>query len=730
MADGPRHRPPGWLLGTIVFWWVLFFLVQAAERIFLLREAASLELPSPGTLVATMLTGARGDLSVASLAVAIGLLGAALVTVPWALLASRGGWAGAARTFRRGLTAGCWTLGVLGLLLVTVDMAYYGHNRQHLDAVFFDYIDELVSRAPAATPNGEEARGGRQAVEQTRAELGDAGKWAVRLGTFAALQAAVIAAWWWLFRRRLAPRLARLASTSPRAAAGGLCLCLVAGATGLHPKGPWAIARAGISSTTYYALAQNPVWQSGEAWLFAFGPNQQAARVRAERIMPLDEAIRVTRRAVAPAGAFASAQYPLVRRTDAAAGRADGPRRLNVLLIFVEALDRRFVGPRLTPFLDRWSREAVVFDNFFSNGQLTHHGLFSSLCSHLSGLGKSPIKVRYTHDYLCLPALLQSAGYWTEMVIGYNRDHHQDHTALFLARNGVRQFLDEGNFPPAAERRGLGVTDGALFDQVGRRIAALQAAREPFFLTTLTLSMHHPFTVPLVHPDVAALARDPDRYLATLRYTDAELERFLTGLQRDGLLADTLVLVLGDHGRHEVLGATDEERWLGHHLTPLYVWLDPARRPALGFRPRRLDVVASQVDLAPTILALTGLAPSLSPFMGRDVSCVLASDCRPDNPATLLTSHSAALAGNDGILAYGLESGVLRSMDLALGNSRVVDAAASPEVAERLQRLKALVVAATLLVDQNRVWSWTEFGPALATPRAARGEAVEKAARR
>jgi arylsulfatase A-like enzyme len=264
---------------------------------------------------------------------------------------------------------------------------------------------------------------------------------------------------------------------------------------------------------------------------------------------------------------------------------------------------------------------------------------------------------------------------------------------------------------------GLGVTDGALFDEVRGRIEALRRRPQPFFLTTLTLSTHHPFVVPRSHPDVDALAREIDRYPATLRYFDLELERFMTGLGRDGLLDDTVVVLLGDHGRHEVIGKTDEERWLGHHLTPLYVWLPPALRATTGFRPRHVDVVASQIDLTPTLLSLMRLTPSLSPFVGRDLSCVMRTDCRPDNEAVLLTSHSAALARNDGILTYGLKSGVMRFTDLAFERSRDVDPAAMPDAAERQRRIKALLVTATVLVDQNRIWSWPQLGPALRAPR-------------
>jgi phosphoglycerol transferase MdoB-like AlkP superfamily enzyme len=691
----------------VVFWWGVLFLVQGAERIFLIREAARVEPPTAGVLVQTLLTGAWADLMLATLSLGVAAAAAALVSAPVVLAA---GWARASGFFRRALRVVCGAAAVLFLLVLTVDMGYYGYNRHHLDTVFFEYIDELLSRAPAASNDSATGMGTRQALAQTRAELDDVWKWTARVAAFAALQGVLLAAWWWLFRRGVGPALERWRTRAPVLSAAALCVGFVAGASGLHWQGPLAVARVGISSTTYYALAQSPLWQAAEASYFAFDASQQAMRARVEGLMPLPEAIAITRRAVAPTARFTSEDYPLVRPMALAA--AAPARGANVLLIFVEALDRRFVGPRYAPFLDRWGRDAVVFDHFFSNGTLTHHGLFASLCSHLAGFGKSPIKVRYAHDYLCLPELLRRAGYATEMVIAYNRDHHQDHTALFLARNGVRSFLDEGNFPPSAERLGLGLTDGALLDQVRQRVETLRKGGQPYFLTTLTLSMHHPFVVPSRRPEVAALLSETDRYPATLRYTDSELERFMTGLERDGLLENTLVLVLGDHGRHEVLGRSPDERWLGHHLTPLYVWMPPALRAATGSRPRRVDTVASHVDLAPTILGLTGLTPRLSPFMGADLSCVVVSDCRPDSQAVLLTSHTAGLVGDGRILAYGLKTGRLRETDLALGRPRDIERPDARDLAA-IERLKALLVSSTLLVDQNRVWSWARFGEAV-----------------
>jgi len=204
-----------------------------------------------------------------------------------------------------------------------------------------------------------------------------------------------------------------------------------------------------------------------------------------------------------------------------------------VLMIFVEGLDRRFLNRtvrniRVTPFLDRVRGESVYFEHFFTNGASTFQGLFASFCSQLPRIGVAAIRTHYGNDFLCLPAALRRGEYWTEMVIGQNRDRGHSRLGLFMARNGLDVLRDEGDFAAAAPRGRLGVLDSALFDLMRSRIATLQAGDRPFFLTTLTTSTHHPFKVPEDHPDVRALRGEPDRYVQALRYLDIELERFFT----------------------------------------------------------------------------------------------------------------------------------------------------------------------------------------------------------
>ncbi|HET8579900.1 MAG TPA: LTA synthase family protein, partial [Nitrospiraceae bacterium] len=463
-----------------------------------------------------------------------------------------------------------------------------------------------------------------------------------------------------------------------------------------------------------YTLAQNPILYASEALRATIDSRLRSGQPGGLDIMPLDEAVRVAQEVLRQGETFLDPRYPFVQEVAPRRGvRFDRPA--NVLLIFIEALDRRYLdrtirGIRITPFLDRLKDQSLYFSHFFTNGVQTSRGLFASFCSYYPEQGASAMKTRYTHDYLCLPSLLAKGGYRTEMVISQHRDLNRLH--LFMARNGLQQLFDESDFPAGVERFGLGITDGALFDFIRTRIEALQDSRRPFFLTTLTLGTHHPFAVPQAHPDVQALQAEPDKYVAALRYLDLEFERFFSNLLRDGLLKNTIVFILGDHGRHEPVGQTEFEKQAGHFMAPLLVWMDKSLRSPATYRPRTVSTVASQVDLAPTILALNGLAPRISPFLGRELSCVLTTDCHQDNVAFLSSVYDdlIGLADIDGLMLYSLRKEALYKTDLTLEGPVVQKAVADPDVALRFRRLMALYVSSNVLLERNRIWSWKELG--------------------
>ena len=702
---------------TLVFWWMLFVVIQQAERFFLLPEAWALEEPPASLLAKTLLTGLRADLITATFGILLAAgLGGVLGLLLTVLTRYRDVPLPTGVCHRRGLTGASVLMGLLLMTLLTVDMGYYGYNQQHLNFVFFEYLDDLFAQQTGEAEAMETVAAASQATKQTGAELQESEKWGKRLAGFLLMQSVAIVALWLVFKLLVHPVLARWELMYPTETNVVLALSLVAGAFGLHPQGPYAIRIAQISSAAYYTLAQNPILYASEALRATIESRLNGAPPPLDA-MPLEEAVRVAQDTVGRGALFPYPKYPLVRRVEAGSSVRFG-RPTNILMIFVEGLDRRYLGRtmqgyQVTPFLDRLKDDSVYFEHFFTNGVQTSRGLFASFCSYYPRQGTASMKTRYTHDYLCLPSLLRKAGYRTEMVIGQHRDLNRLH--LFLSRNGVQQLLDESEFPAGAERLGLGITDGALFDLLHTRIEAMQQEKRPFFLATLTLSMHHPFAVPLTHPEVKALQMEPDGYVAALRYVDLQFERFFSELRQRGLLKNTAVFILGDHGRHEPVGRTEMEKQAGHFVAPLFIWMDESLRTPETYHPRAVSAVASQVDLAPTILAMNGLTPRVSPFLGRDLSCALIRDCLQDNIAFLSSVYDdlIGLADRDGLLLYSLRTETLYHADLKLDRQAVSRSTTDPDVADRYHRLLALYVSSNVLLERDQIWSWKELGAEL-----------------
>jgi hypothetical protein len=727
---------------------MLFLIVQQVERLFLLPETLHLEIPSFSLLLKTLFIGMRADLIVATIGLLLAVLLAGLVAPVARLIASGfGNPLKFGEIFDLAMVACCFLVSLSLSMLLLADMGYYHYNRQHLDLVFLEYLYDTVSGVlGSGLPSF-------QALQQTSAEVEQGRKWGARVVAFLLTETGAIFVWWLCWRRLIQPFLNSWITLrpSPLQFNSLLLVGLVAGAAGFSPKGPYAIRIANVSSAAYYTLAQNPILYATEAlraaidsrlkedkpleglmawdnWVpTAMGSGIQSAAHTATvaadpGAMSLDVAVREVQAFLDKGGKFPYAEYPLVRETETGLATSAGDRK-NVLLIFVEALDRRYLGKTVngiavTPFLDRLKQDSVYFEHFFANGTQTPRGLLASFCSYYPRRGFPAMKVFYTHDYLCFPSLLRDAGYHTEMVIGFPRDI--DRLQLFMMRNGFQQVLDETDFADGGTRMGsgpsLGRPDGALFNFLRKRIEMLHGSGQPYLVATETLTTHHPFAVPDEDPEVHTLLHSqPDGYVAALRYLDLEFERFFTRLHQDGLLKHTIVFILGDHGRHEAHGQSDLERQIGHFLSPLFVWMDESIRTQSTYRPHVVSTVASQVDLGPTILAMNGLVPRLWPFLGRDISCLLIRDCLADNAAYLSSVYGDELIGladRDGLLLYSLRSARLTQTDLALERSVVPDLSAL-DIAAKYRRLQALYITSNALLKQNRIWSWKYFGDRL-----------------
>jgi len=327
----------------------------------------------------------------------------------------------------------------------------------------------------------------------------------------------------------------------------------------------------------------------------------------------------------------------------------DFPGRYNVLLLSIDTLAARHLGahgyPRATsPFVDAWFGEGgTIFERCYTAATTTgpsHMTLFTGLSPSVHG-------VHGRTYFRGLPEAVPTL-------------------ALAFARAGFATGAVTENGPMGAYRgfsRGFGSykenKSAAVRDIQGHVETTLEAGRawlernrdKRFFLFLHTFQVHAPFAPPPAYRKLFAgdgldAAREIGvppklravRYDREIRYTDDALRSFLEGLERDGLLADTLVILLSDHGEefaeHGLLG-----HGAGIYDEVLHVPL-MLRGPGVP-AGRRVPVPVSHVDFTPTVLELAGVKGP-APGAGRSFAPLVAGSPEAEPPAPAIYSEAWA----------------------------------------------------------------------------------------
>ncbi|MBX3673682.1 MAG: LTA synthase family protein [Burkholderiales bacterium] len=328
-----------------------------------------------------------------------------------------------------------------------------------------------------------------------------------------------------------------------------------------------------------------------------------------------------------------------------------GPeKRLNVVLVSVESLGAEFVGALgdrrgLTPNVDRLAREGLFFSRVYATGTRTVRGLEAISLSIPPTPGYSVVKRPNNEHLRTLGEVFDEKGY--ESLYVYGGYGYFDNMNHFFGSNGYT-VVDRTAIPAADihHENVWGVADEDLFTQALREADRRHAAGRPFFAHVMTTSNHRPFTYPAGRVDLpSGSGRE-----GAVKYTDWALGDFIARARERPWFGDTVFVILADH-TSSARGKSDLPVE-GFHI-PLVVY-SPRHVPA-----GRVDHLASQIDVAPTLLGLLGFTYR-SRFFGQDI-------------LTEGATHQRALLGNYQTVGY-LEDGLLVELR-PKGAWRVVDPA-------------------------------------------------------
>jgi phosphoglycerol transferase MdoB-like AlkP superfamily enzyme len=284
-------------------------------------------------------------------------------------------------------------------------------------------------------------------------------------------------------------------------------------------------------------------------------------------------------------------------------------QRLNVVLIMVESLSADFLGvfgntKNLTPNMDRLSTEGLLFTNLYAIGTRTVRGL-ESLSAALPPLpGQSVVRRPNNGNLYTLGSVLRDHGYATKFI--YGGFGYFDNMNAYFAGNGY-DVIDRSSMP--SEKVGFanvwGVADEYLLDRALEEIDAGDAAGKPVFAHVMTTSNHRPYTFPAGRIDIPSkTGRD-----GAVKYTDYAIGRFIEQARKKPWFDKTIFIVMADH----CASSAGRERL----SIPKY------RIPAIILAPKHVtpghyDRLASQIDIAPTLLGMLHLNYA-SLFLGQDL---------------------------------------------------------------------------------------------------------------
>ncbi len=332
-------------------------------------------------------------------------------------------------------------------------------------------------------------------------------------------------------------------------------------------------------------------------------PQQEAAALLASEIEDND-------------AAAASAQPFNIKRA------IDNPgteKRLNIFLVMVESLSADYLGTfgnrqGLTPNLDRLAEESLLFTRFYATGTRTTRGLEAVTLSIPPTPGRSIVKrIGHESGMWSLGNIMQARGYDVRFI--YGGRGYFDNMNAFFSGNGY-QIIDQSSIPDdeITFSNAWGVSDEDLYRQAIKAADTAAAGGKPFFFHLMTTSNHRPYTYPQGRIDIPS----GSGRAGAVKYTDWALGDLLKKVKDKPWFNDTLFVIVADHcaGSAGKVDLPVEK----YHI-PLFIYA-PAQVGA-----GRIDKIASQIDIAPTLLALMNMDYD-SAFFGKDIIAMKADEER------------------------------------------------------------------------------------------------------
>ena len=341
--------------------------------------------------------------------------------------------------------------------------------------------------------------------------------------------------------------------------------------------------------------------------------------------------------------------------------RVEPPARpLNIVWLVAESLRFDLLDPAIMPRLWDFSQQALRLEQHYSGGNATQMGIFSMFYGLYGNYWFPMIK---TARSPLLMDVLQQQNYQFSLHTSQVFTYPPFDKTVFL-RMKPADLHERSDGAPPWERDRQNVDDILTF--IDRRDES-----RPFMVYMFFEGTHANYTFPadsvIAQPyledfnylsaDFAGqMAQIKNRYLNAAHHVDRQMGRVIAHLRQKGMLDDTIVIVLGDHGEEFMERST---RW-GHAAefnryqtsTPAVLWVP-------GEKPRVVSGITSHLDMPATVMPLLGVRnPPADYSQGQNL---LAADFHRDY-AVAADWHRVAYIGEKYKVAFPINAtGVVRT---------------------------------------------------------------------
>ena len=256
---------------------------------------------------------------------------------------------------------------------------------------------------------------------------------------------------------------------------------------------------------------------------------------------------------------------------------------------------------RTTPVIDSVARRGILFENALTPAPLTlpaHSSLLTGWYPARHGV-RDNANYTLANEAVTLAEVFQGNGYATAGFVA---------TMLLSRQRGIAQGFDtfDDKFPAIAFRAGTPTVERRAEEIEKSVVQWLETnKRFPFFLFVHFYDPHVPYAPPL--PWSQEYRSRP--YDGEIAYVDYQLGQIVVWMQDHGLLKNTLIVVMSDHGE-----SLWEHNEMAHGMflynctlhVPLIIRLPDSVRSS-DLEGARVQGAVSLVDVMPSILDLEGL---------------------------------------------------------------------------------------------------------------------------